>query len=503
MSYGWASQLRHFTAAATAPAKGKYSYTAIGTGAAVLATTAYIFYPKSPEQTSTSKDKRSSILDKFSPISKEDVDRKLKTNEISTILSDSSFSQKFGLLSALGLSASAPSIKAPVARFDTNSVNSNEPCEDYHSEHQFNGSLIFSILDGHGGLECSSLLSKYLSSYVASGMAKLPPLQKDESASSRKQIVTAALKEAFNRMDTDIINGGIPLEGIDYNSKMIAGLRSAIAGACALVAYIEGNDIYICCTGDSRAVLGSRTSEGRFISTDLSADQTIKNPEEYARLIDEHPGELETVVVKGRVLGGLMPTRAFGDARYKWPLELQDKVLPFASRRHTPKNFKTPPYITAEPEVVHYRMDPSRDKFLVLATDGLYDVLESDEVVHIVGGYMTQNGLVSESNEPLKISGSDQWLHVDDNAATDLIRNALGGRDEEKTQKLLGIPAPYSRRFRDDITVNVVFFGDRSQFGSLPKPFKSQTSLPAVDLGLAGNKRHRIQEWSTALSAKL
>lgn len=39
----------------------------------------------------------------------------------------------------------------------------------------------------------------------------------------------------------------------------------------------------------------------------------------------EHPAdESDNVIRNGRVLGGLEPTRAFGDARYKWTTELQD-----------------------------------------------------------------------------------------------------------------------------------------------------------------------------------
>ena len=41
-------------------------------------------------------------------------------------------------------------------------------------------------------------------------------------------------------------------------------------------------------------------------------------------MISEHPKEEEGhVISEGRVLGGLEPSRAFGDARYKWPLEMQ------------------------------------------------------------------------------------------------------------------------------------------------------------------------------------
>lgn len=39
----------------------------------------------------------------------------------------------------------------------------------------------------------------------------------------------------------------------------------------------------------------------------------------------EHPeDERNDVIRNGRVLGGLEPTRAFGDARYKWTAELQE-----------------------------------------------------------------------------------------------------------------------------------------------------------------------------------
>lgn len=38
----------------------------------------------------------------------------------------------------------------------------------------------------------------------------------------------------------------------------------------------------------------------------------------------EHPAdEANTVIMRGRVLGGLEPSRAFGDSRYKWSREVQ------------------------------------------------------------------------------------------------------------------------------------------------------------------------------------
>lgn len=43
------------------------------------------------------------------------------------------------------------------------------------------------------------------------------------------------------------------------------------------------------------------------------------------RIQSEHPpDEAGSVIRAGRVLGGLEPSRAFGDARYKWPRDVQD-----------------------------------------------------------------------------------------------------------------------------------------------------------------------------------
>ena len=45
----------------------------------------------------------------------------------------------------------------------------------------------------------------------------------------------------------------------------------------------------------------------------------------FLRMQSEHPtDESDSVIQNGRVLGGLEPTRAFGDARYKWPATIRE-----------------------------------------------------------------------------------------------------------------------------------------------------------------------------------
>jgi pyruvate dehydrogenase phosphatase len=146
-----------------------------------------------------------------------------------------------------------------------------------------------------------------------------------------------------------------------------------------------------------------------------------------------------------------------------------------------PSNLKTPPYVTAKPVVTHRKLDLNSKpdgsiQFLVLATDGLWDELSSEQVVSLVGGYFAGlKGKISRSDLETKIPitvdkagvegklkshgrDGDSWIFKDDNPSTHLIRNALGGGDENTFRTLVSIPSPYSRRYRDDITVTVVWW---------------------------------------------
>lgn len=394
------------------------------------------------------------------------------------------------------------------------------------------------------------------------------------------------MKSAFKRLDNDIVNCAIPVPlavadpptpSNDTNNKnnaenngkppkqkesvatkvasafsslirkpastseqdFASSITTAIAGACALVSVIDGDDLYVACTGDSRAVLGVMKSDGMTLEAiPLSEDQTPRNMNEYRRLLEEHPGEETTVVRKNRVLGGLMPSRAFGDARYKWSIPIQETLFSFIqTRRRTPQNYISPPYVTAEPEVKHAKL--SKDtKFLVMATDGLWDELSNEDVVDLVSGYMKLHNLLPSSSDRKDVpkDGSRfSYSYQDENAATHLLRNALGGTNVDRIGRLLQIPAPYSRNFRDDMTISVIFFDvdESSQLRDQQVPDISSTASSAssssswwswvpsfssastkrdekvlngfqpVDLSKAQVKRGKLEGWIDTLKAQL
>jgi pyruvate dehydrogenase phosphatase len=199
----------------------------------------------------------------------------------------------------------------------------------------------------------------------------------------------------------------------------------------------------------------------------------------------EHPGEPK-VVMNGRVLGGLEPTRAFGDAIYKWSVETQERLKESYFGRTPMKMLKTPPYVTAEPVITTTKVQPENGDFVVLATDGLWEMLTNEEVVGLVGQWLDvqakdggKNGSswlsswfgsqgklpveapakvqkdlggqrrpIRQDQWGMKADLNDRFVVEDKNAATHLVRNALGGKDQDQLCALLTLPSPYSRRYR-------------------------------------------------------
>ncbi|KAB5585858.1 protein phosphatase 2C [Coniochaeta sp. 2T2.1] len=403
-----------------------------------------------------------------------------------------------------------------VVRYDLDQLPSNDPIEDDHAEkivevpsqvekdnHDW---MFWGVFDGHSGWTTSAKLRQTLISYVARELNDTYMASQGLMPSSTA--IDSAIKNGFTKLDYEICHESVQ-KVLQANNKLVAAelLAPAISGSCALLSFYDTRSqlLRVACTGDSRAVLGRRSDSGKWTATRLSTDQTGANPDEAARLRKQHPGE-EYVVRNGRVLGGLEPTRAFGDATYKWSREVAQRLRAgFFGTRSQSALIKTPPYVTAEPVITTTKIEPEKGDFVVMATDGLWEMLTDEEVVGLVGKWIeTQKGVSSNSQfdaawskvfgtkkgntlpvEAAKDHGPDgqktpirveQWgsgkdddrfVVEDKNVATHLIRNALGGKNQEQVQALLTLPAPSSRRWRDDLTVQVIFFGYGEKTGEV------------------------------------
>ncbi|KAJ2747283.1 [Pyruvate dehydrogenase [acetyl-transferring]]-phosphatase 1, mitochondrial [Coemansia sp. BCRC 34301] len=381
-------------------------------------------------------------------------------------------------------------------RVDTNQVSSNDPIEDYLAWTTLASNVtasasvgsnrhMFSVFDGHAGYMCAEQLAARMGPMLDKSLeivAQLAELKKgakklDFEAGDKALVKTIrqiereaglnwdhvplALTATFINMDYELVTGALAeFRKQQQLMRMDELLGPAVSGSCGLVAVVdtEAKEVVVANTGDSRALLGVRLKNGTWRAVRLSQDQTADNVNELARMAREHPGE-DAVIHRGRVLGGLMPTRAFGDCRYKWPLEEQKDLFPILySRGHryatTPPNYVTPPYVTARPVIVKHLLSDD-DKFIVIASDGLYDQLSDAEVIGSVSQWY------EAYNSKIKDGSAATLTTEDGNAATHLIRAALstdssGNRSDTVIRRLLAIPPPHSRRFRDDISVTIV-----------------------------------------------
>ncbi|KAM7499082.1 hypothetical protein LguiA_023496 [Lonicera macranthoides] len=154
---------------------------------------------------------------------------------------------------------------------------------------------------------------------------------------------------------------------MDKELKLHPTIDCFCSGTTAVSLVKQGQDLLIANVGDSRAVMATRDEDNSLIATQLTVDLKPNLPKEAARIqeckgrvfaLQDEP-EVARVWLPNSDSPGLAMARAFGD------FCLKDFGL------------------ISVPDV-YYRRITNRDEFIVLATDGVWDVLSNKEAVDIV-----------------------------------------------------------------------------------------------------------------------
>ena len=422
------------------------------------------------------------------------------------------------------LSGSQHASVGVVRSFDSNQLSSNNPIEDRRAVSrlvQTDGAL-FGVFDGHGGAACAQAINERLFEYIAVSLLPYDLLEKfyhsmksdkplalleshrfrndyvsddlehlyrqslqkfvvetlslsgvDDDAGDGAPSIIDRLKSAFCRMDDDISAEALPVSGaVDEDL-----LEVALSGACACTVHIQGLDVHIANIGDCRSVIGEMDTGGRWTAWPLTVDHNIDNVDEAQRVRGEHPkNELNTVFKNDRLLGQLIPLRAFGDVRFKWSLADLKRLISIMDSPYAqsiiPMHYYTPPYLIARPQIIHHRLTKNQ-KFLVIASDGLWEMMSNERVVEIVGDHLIGKKMIGHFSPGnygrLSLGEINKVLRdrrrglahkkTDANGATHLIRHALGF-EHRKVSEMLTFPPAISRHYRDDITVIIVYFDE-------------------------------------------
>eukprot|EP00756_Hemistasia_phaeocysticola_P007282 Hpha_TRINITY_DN14191_c0_g1::TRINITY_DN14191_c0_g1_i1::g.10647::m.10647/K17501/PPM1E, POPX1; protein phosphatase 1E len=186
--------------------------------------------------------------------------------------------------------------------------------------------FLLGVYDGHGGPEAALFVSQMLHWNFAS-----EPCFHDD--------VKQALHTAF--MSTDR----------QFNAE--AECYECDAGTTAMVCYIRGSRLFSAHCGDTRMLL---CRDGELMQ--LTKPHTTEDPEECKAVV-ARGGCVVHFNGAPRVDGMVQCTRSIGDRPCRNSL-------------------------TAEPQVIGLELDAARDEFLVLSTDGLFDVMSPEEVVEFI-----------------------------------------------------------------------------------------------------------------------
>lgn len=190
----------------------------------------------------------------------------------------------------------------------------------------------FAVYDGHGG----SSVAKFSGENVHKRLSNDP-------AYHEKQY-ELALKRAFLGTDDDI--------------RADPSFFHDPSGCTAVAALVtHDNKVYVANAGDSRSIISVKG-----VAKPLSYDHKPQNESESSR-ITAAGGYIEF----GRVNGNLALSRAIGDFEFK-------KNQSLAPERQI---------ITANPDIIQHDLTDD-DEFIVIACDGIWDCLSSQQVVDIV-----------------------------------------------------------------------------------------------------------------------
>ncbi|KAG5558875.1 hypothetical protein RHGRI_008730 [Rhododendron griersonianum] len=210
------------------------------------------------------------------------------------------------------------------------------------------------VFDGHAGFSSVKFLREELyKECVTTLQSGLLLSGKDLNSTSK------ALQEAFERADAKL------LHWLDKSGEEVE------SGSTATVLFIGNERIFVAHVGDSCVVL-SRSGKAEVLTNPHRPYGRNRVSLQEIKRIREAGGW----IVDGRICGDISVSRAFGDMRFK----TKKKEVQF-----------TGDLVTATPDIYQVTLG-SDAEFILLASDGLWDYMNSSDAVNFVRDQLRKHG---------------------------------------------------------------------------------------------------------------
>eukprot|EP00178_Gracilaria_changii_P016598 TRINITY_DN47841_c0_g1_i1.p1 TRINITY_DN47841_c0_g1~~TRINITY_DN47841_c0_g1_i1.p1 ORF type:complete len:547 (-),score=93.57 TRINITY_DN47841_c0_g1_i1:3592-5232(-) len=279
--------------------------------------------------------------------------------------------------------------------------------------------IFLGVFDGHGA-EGRPIAHYARDFIVATAREAAPSLA---YAASHKQYPVPAqlhrdrlnvLRVAFSRAERALTESEPPIDHV-------------FSGTTAVVSWLFGRDVYTAWTGDSRCVIGrvwsAEHGRVRFKAIDLSHDQKPTRADEKRRV---------------RAAGGRIARwhRNSGPLRVWLP---RDWTPGLAMTRSIGDTVLSEYGVSPVPEVSYTTLG-AHDSFIVLASDGVWEFMTSQEVVEFIGRMRREGRSANDAAEALVREAVRRWRRnevvVDDTTAV-VVWLALDddGEDDKKASE--------------------------------------------------------------------
>ena len=328
-------------------------------------------------------------------------------------------------------------------------LEANDPCEDKYFIQEINISnstgYIMSIFDGHGGWILSQYANLLFYPYFFEELNS-----KNISDLEEEQKIIYSLKKTFARIEEEF-------KLISFSKNYEGNKKFKNLGTCALVALIINNKLYTANLGDSKAILLSKNNKEKNENYEFKKVSKIFNcrkKEEQKRLKEKWPNMKDIYKCKREkvcyVKGRLQPTSSLGDYYLKSPFyNIDSKKLFDDEYINNSLSKYEGPFIISDPDIKIFELT-SKDKYLVMGSDGLWDYLNSKEIVQLTKNFLEKEYKYFEENNILEnsdIIAFGLMEKVIDKSAKKYGSNSLDILDMKSGKKL--------RRIHDDITIIV------------------------------------------------
>ncbi|CAD8184753.1 unnamed protein product [Paramecium octaurelia] len=235
------------------------------------------------------------------------------------------------------------------------------------------------VSDGHGtnGHQVAQFVQEILPAYIEQEVMEAPYYY------DRDKTINNIFKQSFLKTNEDLLNSGIDV---------------TYSGATTVVVIAFENILYCANIGDSRAIIGRYDTKLQVV--ELSKDHKPDCFLEQARII-QRGGRVQAYSDEdGNPIG---PARVW---------KLDEDVPGLAMSRSFGDYVASQVGVICEPEIIKHQLLPS-DKFLVVASDGIWEFLSNEWVIETVNEYYKKGDAIGACNK-LTQAAKEAWQREDE-----------------------------------------------------------------------------------------